>query len=49
MLGKGRYEGGQWEQRIVLPRGAGVWAGGQQGEDKQLAGANCPPLGSAGL
>lgn len=53
-LGSTGVEGPQagpwcWGRRVVLPRGAGVWAEGQQGEDKQLAGANCPPLGSAGL
>lgn len=37
------------KRMVLLPRGAGVCAWGRRGEDKQLAGANCPPLGSAGL
>lgn len=41
--------GGDGGKSSVLPRGAGVCAWGRRGEDKQLAGANCPPLGSAGL
>jgi len=43
-----RREAGR-ELRVVLPRGAGGLGQGRQGEEKQLAGANCPPLGSAGL
>lgn len=42
MLEQGQYKG---------DNGSKVWyyLGEQEGEDKQLGGANCPPLGSAGL